>query len=349
MLNGKMAFFNDGVIMSKPNQSFWQRKTTALLGALAIGLGSSLASLPAHAAAPMVKTAAPGFFRMMLGSFEITALSDGTLDLPVDQILLDTTPEQVKAALAAAYLSNPVETSVSGYLINTGSKLILIDTGTAGAFGPTGGKLLANLKASGYTPEQVDEIYITHFHMDHIGGLIAAGQRAFPNALVRADQGEGDYWLSSANLDQAKDEAKGSFKSAMVTLEPYQSAGKFKPFAGNAELVPGVRALATHGHTPGHAAYLVENGGQTLLVVGDMIHVGAMQFPDPKVTVNFDKDSPLARKVRLATFADAAKQGWWVAAAHISFPGIGHLRARGAGYDWVPVNHTELNGLSSAK
>jgi len=103
---------------------------------------------------------------MPLGSFEITALSDGTVDLPVDKLLTNTTAAKVQAALMRAYLKVPVETSVNGYLVNTGSKLVLIDAGAAGLFGPTLGKLLAHLRASGYTPEQVDEIYLTHMHAD---------------------------------------------------------------------------------------------------------------------------------------------------------------------------------------
>ena len=109
-----------------------------------------------HAATPQQKGQAPGWYRMPLGSFEITALSDGTVDLPMDKLLTGTTPAKVNAALAKQYLKAPVETSVNGFLVNTGSKLVLIDSGAAGLFGPTLGKLLANLRAAGYTPEQVD-------------------------------------------------------------------------------------------------------------------------------------------------------------------------------------------------
>lgn len=309
-----------------------------LLAASALALFSA----SAMAAAPMVKTPPPGFFRMMLGDFEVTVLSDGTVDLPVDKLLTNTTPAKTQATLAANYLPVPVETSVNAYLVNTGSKLVLIDAGAAGLFGPTLGKMLANLKAAGYSPEQVDEIYITHFHGDHVGGLMAGEQRVFPNAVVRAEKRESDYWLSAENLEKAKGDDRGGFLAAQTSVNAYVKAGKFKAFEGNADLVPGIKASATQGHTPGHSNYVVESKGQKLVLIGDLIHVGAVQFEDPAITVSFDKDSKAASAERQKTFHDAARGGYFIGAAHIQFPGIGHLRASGKGYQWLPVNHIEL-------
>ena len=139
-------------------------------------LAFSVATLPvAFAAAPMVKTSAPGYYRVLLGDFEVTALSDGTVALPMDKLMTNTTPDKTLKAIERVHLKSPVETSVNAYLINTGSKLVLIDAGAGALFGPTLGKLAANIKAAGYQPEQVDEIYITHMHGDHVGGLAAAG------------------------------------------------------------------------------------------------------------------------------------------------------------------------------
>jgi glyoxylase-like metal-dependent hydrolase (beta-lactamase superfamily II) len=233
-----------------------------------------------------------------------------------------------------------VETSVNGYLINTGDKLVLIDAGAAGLFGPTLGNLVANLKASGYQPEQVDEIYITHMHADHVGGLMAGDKPAFPNAVVRADKLEGEFWLSQANMDKAPEAAKGFFKGAMASMNPYVAAGKYKPFEGDGELVPGIRSVATHGHTPGHSIYVVESRGQKLVVWGDLMHVAAVQFADPSVTIQFDTDSKRAAPQRRKAYADAAKSGHFVAVAHVSFPGIGQLRTDGKGYRWLPANYT---------
>jgi glyoxylase-like metal-dependent hydrolase (beta-lactamase superfamily II) len=306
----------------------------ALAAALAGMAGTS------WAAAPQAKGQAPGWYRVMVGDIEVTALSDGTVALPVDKLLTNTSPARVHAALSRAYLKAPVETSVNGYLVNTGSKLVLIDAGAAGLFGPTLGNLVNNLKASGYTPEQVDEIYITHLHPDHVGGIMADGKAVFPNAIVRADKRDGDLWLSKESLDKAPEASKGFFQGAQASVKPYVDAGKYKPFDGAGELVPGIKAVSTYGHTPGHTVYAIESKGQKMVVWGDLMHVAAVQFPEPTVTIQFDTDPKRAAPQRQKAYADAAKNGYFVAVAHVSFPGIGQVRADVKGYRWVPVNYS---------
>ena len=296
-------------------------------------------SAGAEAGAPQQKTQAPGYYRLMLGEFEVTVLSDGTFQADLGKILTNITPKELDAALARSFLKDPVETSVNGFLINTGSKLVLVDTGSGTLSDPTPGKLLLNLRASGYQPEQVDEIYITHMHDDHVGGLSADGKRVFPNAIVRAAQQEADFWLSKARMDAAPQDSKDAFQSAMNMLNPYVSAGKFKPFNGDTELVPGVRAVAAAGHTAGHTVYVVESKGQKLILWGDLMHVAAVQFANPAVTIQYDMDPGMAAMQRKKVFADAAAKGSWVAGAHLSFPGVGHLRAAGSGYAFVPINY----------
>ena len=305
----------------------------------AIGLAATLLLAgAAQAGAPQVKTQ-PGYYRVMLGDFEVTALSDGTVGLPVEQLLTNTTKAKVEAALKRAHLSTPLETSVNGYLINTGAKLVLVDAGAGSLFGPTLGSLVANLKAAGYQPEQVDEIYITHMHPDHVGGLAVDSKTVFANAVVRADQHDADFWLSQANLDAAPKESKGFFQGAMASLKPYVDAGRFKAFDGDTELVPGVKAIAARGHTKGHSIYVVESRGQKLVLWGDLMHVAAVQFEQPAVTIQFDTDSKAAAAQRKKAYADAAKQGYIVAGAHLSFPGLGRLRAAGSGYSFQPLNY----------
>ena len=318
---------------------FKTKVTTAIAASATIAL---FATTTIHAAAPMVKTPAPGYYRMMLGDFEVTALSDGTVNLPVRDLLTNITPKAIDKALAKSYLKNPLETSVNAYLINTGEKLVLVDTGAATLFGPTLGNLLVNMKASGYQPEQVDEIYITHMHADHVGGLMSGDKLSFPNAIVRADKHDADFWLSQANLDKAPADKKGFFQGAMASLNPYVKADKFKPFDGNTELVTGIKAVSSRGHTPGHAIYAVESKGQKLVLWGDLMHVAAVQFDNPGVTIQFDTDSKAAALQRRKAYAEAAKQGYLVASAHISFPGIGRLRGDGKGYTWIPVNYTVM-------
>ncbi|WP_036165540.1 MBL fold metallo-hydrolase [Massilia sp. 9096] len=313
-----------------------------LLAAAVTGLAAAFAAVPAvQAAAPMVKSPAPGYFRLMVGDFEVTPINDGTVDLPVDQLLHENA-DTTRTILSKNFLKAPLETSDNAYLVNTGSKLVLIDTGAGALFGPTLGKFVNNLKAAGYQPEQIDEIYITHMHGDHVGGLVSNGQRVFPNALVRAGKGDADFWLSQANMDKAPADKKGFFQGAMTALNPYVQAGKFKAIEGDGALVPGISAIATHGHTPGHTSYVVESHGQKLVLMGDLIHVASVQFDNPTVTIGFDSDDKAAFASRKKVFDDAAKNGTLVAGAHLQFPGLGHIVAQGKAYRWIPVNYTRM-------
>ena len=319
--------------------------STHFLRIAAFALLTSISTLalvtPASAAAPMVKTS-PGYYRVMLGDFEVTALSDGTVQLPMDKLLVGVSPADFDKALKKFHLTNPIDTSINGYLINTGTKLVLIDTGAGSFFGPTVGKLVASLKAAGYTPDQVDEIYITHMHGDHIGGLTVNGAAVFPNAIVRADKHEADKWLSQANMDKAPADMKDGYAHAISALAPYIAAGHFKTFDGNTDLVPGIKSIAAPGHTPGHSIYLVESNGKKLVLWGDLMHVAAVQFDRPAVAIHFDSDSKEAIASREKAYADAAKEGYLIGSAHLSFPGLGYLRAEGKGYVWIPVNYVSL-------
>jgi len=192
-------FLQGFLIIIKENWNAF--KTLYRSGIVAIAV-TSLSIASAFASAPFAKTSGPGFYRVMLGDFEVTALSDGTVQLPVDKLLTNISPADIAKGLKKNRLQSPLETSVNAYLINTGSKLVLIDTGAASRFGPTLGRLAANLKAAGYQAEQVDEIYITHMHGDHVGGLMDGDKLAFPNAIVRADKLEADFWLSPTNMEK---------------------------------------------------------------------------------------------------------------------------------------------------
>jgi glyoxylase-like metal-dependent hydrolase (beta-lactamase superfamily II) len=295
----------------------------------------------AQAAAPFAGVQAPGYFRMKLGDFEITALTDGNLMLPVSKMLTNVTPPELQQALARVFLKEPMPISVNGFLVNTGAKLVLIDTGTGELTDPKIGNLVENLRASGYQPEQVDEVYITHMHGDHIGGLTVDGRAVFANAIVRADKREADYWLSVANLNAADKDSKARFEGAQKDLAPYVAAGRFKTFDGATNLIAGVRSLPCYGHTPGHSMYVVESKGEKLVLWGDLMHVAPVQLPNPAVTIRFDTDSKDAVVQRQKVFAEAASEGYWVGAAHIAFPGLGHVTKVGDAYAWVPVNYPQ--------
>ena len=295
-----------------------------------------------HAGAPMVKTQAPGFYRIMIGEFEVTALNDGVIAYPTAQVLPKATPEQIKSGLEENGLTDPVEMSYNAFLINTGRKLVLIDTGTGGKLNDDpgfhgAGHLMANLRAAGYQPKQIDEIYITHLGPDHVGGLTLGNERAFPNAMVRAPRAEVNLFLHPAN-DPGWTRKWIPFWANLFA--PYIKAGKFQAIDEDTELTPGIRSLATPGHAPGHASYIVQNKGQTLIVMGDLVLMAALQFADPSLGSSFDANPKAAAEQRLRLFKMASTDDSWVAGGHLSFPGIGHVRARQERYFWVPANYT---------
>jgi glyoxylase-like metal-dependent hydrolase (beta-lactamase superfamily II) len=311
-------------------------------------------SVPASAAAPQVRTQAPGFYRMILGDFEITALLDGTHPFPAAEVLTTTKPgsssgraklfeQNLKEAndlLAASDLRAPTEGSINAFLVNTGTKLILIDSGAGTLYGSCCGHLIDNLRASGYQPEQVDEVLLTHLHADHVGGIAPNGIIAFPNAVIRSSKLDADYWLNDANENAAHDFLRPMFEGDKASLKPYIAIGRYQPFEDEQEIVPGIRAIPAPGHTPGHTSYEVQSRGQKLLVWGDIVHVAPIQFPEPGVTVQYDSNEDVAEKEREQIFADAAKQGYWIGAAHISFPGLGHVGSRAERFIWIPTEYT---------
>jgi len=297
-------------------------------------LTASIAPLAGRAAAPFARVQAPGYYRMMLGDFEITALSDGTHAFPIDSVMTNIAPAAIANDLAEADLQAPVQGSINAFLVNTGSKLILIDTGAGALYGDCCGKLVANLRAAGYQPEQVDEILITHLHKDHAGG---AG--AFPNAVLRLSQAEADYWLTPANKAKAPDFLASFFDAARAVVAPYQAAGRFQPYQSYGQLEPGIETMRAPGHTPGHANYLVQSRGHQLLVWGDIVHVAAIQLPHPAATVKYDSGEADAQATRAGLLQKAADQRLLVAAAHIAFPGLGHIRRHQGQYEWLPINY----------
>lgn len=312
------------------------------LGALAITLGAAFVPFTAHAEAPAVGTQVPGYYRVALGDMEVTALFDGYVDLGAN-LLLGANKAEVQRLLASKFIAgDKVQTAVNAYLINSGGKLILVDAGAAKAFGPTLGFIGDQLRAAGYKPEQVDVVLLTHLHADHVAGVLdASGKPLFPNAEVYVNKTEADYWLSEDNAAKAPKDFKAFFELARKSVAPYQAAGKFKTFSGEAEF-GGIKAVASNGHTPGHTSYLVESKGQRLLILGDAVHSHAVQFARPEVAIEFDSDKKAAIAARKALFAWAAKDKLLVSGMHLPFPGLGHVRAEGKGYAWVPVEYSPI-------
>lgn len=303
------------------------------------------AAVPALAETPAQKgDQVGGWHRFKLGGFEVTALYDGYIDLP-QKVLLNISAKTTEALLKRMFVDygKGIQTAVNAYLVHTGTKLVLVDAGTAKAFGPTLGFIPDNLRAAGYDPAQVDAVLLTHLHPDHAAGLLnAEGKPVFPNADIWVAKAEADFWLDEAIAAKMPEANRVFFKMARDAVAPYKAAGKFHVINGQVGLPAGIAAVDTSGHTPGHTSFLLTSQGQSLLVLGDVVHNHAVQFAHPEVAFEYDSDKTQAVKTRKTVFADAAKQKLWVAGAHLPFPGIGHVRAEGKAFAWVPLEYSPL-------
>jgi glyoxylase-like metal-dependent hydrolase (beta-lactamase superfamily II) len=310
---------------------------------LALALSLPAPSVSSALAAPPAqqKTQVPGFYRMSLGNVEVTALYDGYTQLD-PKILSGITAADIQGRLARTFQasSSGMQTAVNAFLVHTGNRLVLVDVRAAGIFGPTLGSLRTNLQAAGYNPADVDTVLLTHLHPDHVAGLLTPeGKPLFPSADVRGAKEEADFWLDEAIAAKAPAEVQPFFKAARDAVAPYTASGRLKPFAAGEEVVPGIRAVAAFGHTPGHTGYLITSGDQSLLAWGDIIHSHAVQFAQPEVAIEFDSNKEQAVATRRKILGDAARDRLWIAGAHLPFPGIGHVRPDGTGYAWVRVEY----------
>ena len=293
----------------------------------------------ARANAPAASKQAPGYYRIMVGDYEVTCLSDGTIDLPMTDLYQGLAKEEIEAYLAGHYQSVPTTTSVNAFLVNTGERLILIDAGSSDLMGPTLGKLPANLQAAGYSVDQVDDIILTHIHPDHSGGLVLHGQPVFPNAVVHANQREFQFWLNGGAAASGHT-LSAEIGQAEAAISPYRQEGRFSTFADNSAPVPGLKSVLRGGHTPGHSAIVVESRNDTIVFWGDIVHGDYLQYDNPDVTFAADIDQAQGAVSRLAAFTEAAERQYIIGAAHHAFPGVGRVRQDETNFDWVPLAYS---------
>ncbi|PZQ47706.1 MAG: MBL fold metallo-hydrolase [Micavibrio aeruginosavorus] len=280
----------------------------------------------------------PGFYRTNVGSIQVTALLDGTTEFSDDLFTsVGGKEEDLKASKEKNFFDagKPFPGFVNGFLVNTGSRLTLIDTGARGAM-PKAGKLVDNLAAAGVSPDDIDEIIITHAHPDHAGGLLDdKGMRVFPKSSVRISREDLDFWFDAEQKAKFPQKAQ-LFDMAQKLLSPYRNSGQIETFPMGNDLGKGLSSVSLPGHTPGHSGIRISDGAEQLLIWADIVHLPAVQFENPQQSIGYDIDPDQARKTRAKIFDEVATDKIRVGGMHLCFPAIGHVAKRGSGYEFVP-------------
>lgn len=300
-----------------------------------------LPALPAAAKEAPAGAQAPGIYRMKVGTYEVTILNDGSGALPTKYFSGDA--EGAAKLLENAFVGSKdmAPTTFNEWLINTGDKLVLVDTGYSNAIGPLAGHLPKTLAAAGVNPADIDAVVITHIHPDHCLGLLTTDKQiAFPNATVHVNGEELAWWLEGdMKIPDGKPFFKELFEGGRAAFKPYVVAKRVQTFKDGAELVPGVVAVTAPGHTVGHTMVrIAPSGGGQLLIWTDIAHSTALQFPEPERSIAYDLEPPKAIATRKKVMDMAATDRLMIAGTHIGFPGVGHVAKAGTGYAFVPVS-----------
>lgn len=316
-----------------------------LAGAAAIGVAAvaRLDVTPANAAVPQTGAQAPGFYRYKVGSYECTSINDGARTFPMpDKFITNLSKEQALAAGEAAYMPKGMVTvPFNPQLINTGSKLVLIDTGNGvanlepskGAVGRT----LQNLAAAGVDPKSIDVVLLSHLHPDHTNGIrLADGGLAFPNAEIMVPGKDWEFWTSADNTAKAESSPmmKNYFANVKKTFAGLES--KVTKYEWGKEVAPGITSIGTPGHTPGHTSFAVASGDAKILIQSDVTNIPEFFLRNPDWHVAFDTEPELAQQTRHKFLDMAAAEKATVVGFHFTFPSVGHVEKDGANYRLIP-------------
>jgi glyoxylase-like metal-dependent hydrolase (beta-lactamase superfamily II) len=268
-----------------------------------------------------------------VGKFSVVPLLDGSHNFPLS--VFHGADEATMLQVAGA---QSVSGSFNVFLIKRGLKIrYLVDTGNGVLRAERNGRLLPCLNQAGTAPADISNIFLTHLHSDHIGGLVRDGKPVFPKAKVHVAKAEYDYWMNDESMRQAPVGRQGLFPVVQYVLRVLEQHKLLVSFTPGKAVAPGVTSVDLPGHTPGHVGFLLTDKGNKLLFVGDIVHGAALQFPRPDITFEFDVDQARARETRLRVFKQLAAEQTPIAAAHLPFPGVGFVEPDGGGYRLEPL------------
>jgi glyoxylase-like metal-dependent hydrolase (beta-lactamase superfamily II) len=304
-----------------------------LMGASATAAAGFFGASSTQAKAPPLNTPAPLFYRFKLGSIEATVVSDGPLPIgPAARTFRGPTEQELGKMMSDQFLpADNVVLDQNVLVINTGDRLALFETGMSSVKrNDDMGRLVASLKQSGIDPSDIDAVIPTHAHIDHIGGIMAAdGSRNFPNAQIHISQADLEFWTDDKRLGTP---AEGSSLAAKKNLIPNRDRIVF--YKDGQEVIPGVQAMHTPGHTVGHHSFVVTSGAKSLFVVGDLMH-HLILVERPRMEVVFDTDPKQGIETRIKVMDMLAAQRLPALVYHMPWPGIGHFAKQGDGFRYV--------------
>jgi glyoxylase-like metal-dependent hydrolase (beta-lactamase superfamily II) len=313
-------------------------RRSILSGAAAAALMPVAAFTPARAVAPSAGKQAPSFYRYKLGTNEITVIHDGARTFPMPDIFVkNVSKDEALAAAESAYMPKGMVTvPFNPTVINTGSKLVLIDSGYGPNVAPTVGLLPVNMAAAGIDPKQIDIVILSHLHPDHINGIRAAdGSAAFPQAEIKVPALDWAFWADEGNMSRAQGFMADYFKNFHRVFDPIKD--KATKYEWGQEVAPGVTALDTRGHTPGHTSFAVASGSSKVLIQSDVTNIPELFLRHPDWQVMFDIDPQQAAATRHKFYDMAAAEKATIIGFHFPFPSIGHVEKDGNNYRLVPV------------
>lgn len=322
-----------------PRRSAITGFTAAAMSALGLpALVGRSAQAQQQSAAP-APAQAPGFYRFKVGDMTVTMVSDGFARRPIEGFVRNAPLAEVQQVLADAFLPTDVlRIPYTVTFVDTGRQLIVFDSGNGVTpAGATAGRMIGNMRHAGIDPARVGTVVISHFHGDHINGLLdAEGGRAFPNAEIVVPEAEWRWWTDSGNESRTPEGQRGTFANTARRFGPYQ--GRIRQVADGAEAVPGIRAVAAHGHTPGHTVYHLSDGDAQMMFVADTTNRPELLARRPDFHIVFDVDPQQAEATRRRIYDRVAADRIRVTGYHFPFPATGYMAKEGNGYRFVPAD-----------